>query len=43
MAKLVIGMTLKITGVDLEEIIASDWISERTEKGTDLFFDRRVQ
>ena len=29
MAKLVIGMTLKITGVNLEKIISSDWINER--------------
>jgi len=42
MAKLVIGMTLKITGVDLEEIIASDWINERKPRKGDIALVERL-
>lgn len=42
MANLFIGMTLKITGLDHEKIIASDWINERKPRKGDIALVERL-
>jgi len=42
MTKLVIGMTLKINCVDLEKIIASDWINKRKPRKGDIALVERL-